>query len=78
MRMNFSEETIRAIDNKRHEIWKENKYNFGVGGLELNSNGSIVSNGHEICDVDELSRFIKELTMCREAIEKTLGVTITL
>lgn len=70
----ISDETIEKIDKENHKIWKSAEYRNGSLGLDIVNDGHIISNGHALCYIQELSKAILELQFLREAISNTTGI----
>ena len=73
--MRFTENAITKVESAYpHNRKKHTKKDFGTFGLSLFANGHIITNGHELCAVEELDLLIKELQAMQETIKEELGI----
>lgn len=73
--MRFTETAINKVENAYQENReKHTKKKFGTFGLNLFANGHIITNGHELCAVEDLDTLIKELQAMQETIKEELGI----
>ena len=75
--MRFTEDKLNAIDNRLTRKKKEDpvKNNVIGVGIRLVSLG-VVKENTKICEVEDLKRVIKELTMLKESIEEETGLIL--
>ncbi len=79
--MKFTEAKIETINNTCDEKKKANPISRHIIGLGIRLDNSlegtiVLKNNWAICEVEELSQMIKELTMMKEAIEEETGLVL--
>ena len=79
--MRFTEEKINAINEALLKKKKAKPISHNVIGIGVHINNSICntfafSNNWQICDIEDISRMIEELTMLKEAIEEETGIVL--
>lgn len=79
--MKFKEEKIEVINNTCDEKKKANPISRHIIGIGIRLDNSVsktivLKDNWAICEVEELSQMIKELTMMKEAIEEETGLVL--
>lgn len=81
--MRFTAEKIEAISNRLDSKKRANPISGRVIGMGVKIQDSINKDSavaciddYVVCDVDNLSRFIVELTMLKDSIEEETGVIL--
>ena len=70
--MKFTKEALEAIDNKKFDLLGNYRKRHGVG-VALHD-GRVCVNSLSVCNVDELTKLIEDLTDLREAIKVVTGI----
>lgn len=79
--MKFKEEKIEVINNTCDEKKKANPISRHIIGIGIRLDNSVsktivFKDDWAICEVEELSQMIRELTMMKEAIEEETGLVL--
>lgn len=73
----FTEDKLRQIENNLTDKKKKNPINKNIIGVGVHLYDiGVVKDNMKICNIEELSRVIEELTMLKESIKEETGVLL--
>ena len=77
--MKFTDEKLEVINENLAEKKKANPVDFHTIGIGVNIQNSLMGVGAfkdnwQLCEIEDISRLIKELEMLRDAIAEETGV----